>query len=319
MLTLLERPNVDGLYIIRKAVWSPDGSRLGVVRFLRIKGEPSSEVLVWNPECSSELLSLEVVPGNIMSIGFLPNGELIAALPNRNLVTWDVISGKRQNVVPAISEKPRGRPPILAASSRANTVFVWYSRYTGGITLARWNLESNLRQKESEIQNSNTGGYNNGKVESGLLCLDEQILVFAEGSNIRCVGVDRSWKTPTTLYSGTTSVERLFASPDGKHLGFAMGSRVFIGDLSSGELRNVAEFKGHQSFVFAAAFAGDEKTLVTGGQDGTTRVWNVKTNRETACYDWNVVRVTALAVSSDGSTIVVGGDGPQSLVMWDLD
>jgi WD40 repeat protein len=67
-------------------------------------------------------------------------------------------------------------------------------------------------------------------------------------------------------------------SPDGRQAARAEGRVIRLWDVASGQ--PVADFKGHTSDVTAIAFSDDGKTLVSGGRDGTLRVWNVADARE---------------------------------------
>lgn len=75
---------------------------------------------------------------------------------------------------------------------------------------------------------------------------------------------------------------------------------------------------GHRDSVWAvAALPGDPAHVLTGGEDHTVRVWDVRTSTTVATLPGASASVYALAVSADASTLAVGlGDGDISL--WSL-
>jgi WD40 repeat protein len=56
--------------------------------------------------------------------------------------------------------------------------------------------------------------------------------------------------------------------------------------------------------------------IASGGSDGTIRLWDSESGRELARWRAHESRVTALAFSPDGDTLVSGGDG--TVMFWDL-
>jgi WD40 repeat protein len=73
---------------------------------------------------------------------------------------------------------------------------------------------------------------------------------------------------------------------------------------------------GHDGWVPAVAVSADGTRAVTGGADGTVRVWDLTTGREQAQFTQGG-QVPAVAVSADGTRAVTGGlDG--TVRVWDL-
>ncbi len=79
---------------------------------------------------------------------------------------------------------------------------------------------------------------------------------------------------------------------------------IRLWDAASGAL--VRELKGHTDVIYVMAFFPDGRTLVSGGWDGTIRLWDVGTGRQLASAQGQG-SVYALGVTPDGSEIVVGG------------
>ena len=69
-------------------------------------------------------------------------------------------------------------------------------------------------------------------------------------------------------------------SPDGRIVALVEGSVIHLMDAVSGA--EVATLTGHRSDVVSVAFTADGQRLVSGGSDGTLRVWSVPQARELA-------------------------------------
>ena len=76
-----------------------------------------------------------------------------------------------------------------------------------------------------------------------------------------------------TLEGQTGSISSLAFSPDG--LRWLQG--VILDDLNvdvaSGEL--IRTLEGHSDWVFSVTFSPDGRRLISGGRDGTIRLWDV--------------------------------------------
>ena len=138
---------------------------------------------------------------------------------------------------------------------------------------------------------------------------------LATGSNDRH-GFIKIWNTATgglvkTLEGHADAVLSLAYSHDGKRLLSSSYDRTAIlWDLESSTAR---PFKGHESWVFSAAFApppkeGEAETrIVTASQDGTVMVWSIATQKPGPPFQGHTGPVYSARFSPDGRFIASAG------------
>lgn len=111
-------------------------------------------------------------------------------------------------------------------------------------------------------------------------------------------------------------------SPNGKHLAGAIG--VPAGPKSAGIValwdvvarRTLWTSRGHTSSVNTLGFSPDGKTLVSGGEEGSVRFWDVTDGREIDRIEPGRGPVVSIVLTPDARSLVIGsGD---SLWLWDI-
>ena len=66
------------------------------------------------------------------------------------------------------------------------------------------------------------------------------------------------------------------------------------------------------------AFTPDSAHLVTVSNDESARLWDTKTWKAVAGYEWQIGKLGCVAVSPDGMRMAAGGDSGK-VVIWDVD
>ena len=145
-------------------------------------------------------------------------------------------------------------------------------------------------------------------------CGDAAVFVWdaTTGQEILCV--DNKKVNFETILQGRGNFA---ASSNGKL--FAMGCadnaiRLFTTDDGS----EVARLSGHTGWPLSVCFHPDSDRLVTGGADGTVRLWEVSSGAEVMLKRLGLSAVTALTVTADGQTILCGTPDGQ-LYVWYAD
>jgi sterol desaturase/sphingolipid hydroxylase (fatty acid hydroxylase superfamily) len=75
---------------------------------------------------------------------------------------------------------------------------------------------------------------------------------------------------------------------------------------------------GHKGAVLSVAMTPDGRRIVSGGADGTVRVWDRATGQETTTLTGHVDAVRGVAIRADGERIISGGEDG-TVRMWDVE
>lgn len=134
------------------------------------------------------------------------------------------------------------------------------------------------------------------------------------------------WMCCHVLTGHTGTVTSIAITPDGQLLASSSDRTIKLWDLATGKLLHTFAGRspwsagwfadGHADRINAVTFC-DSKLLVSGGEDGAIKFWDVATRtllKTVSGHDWGVA---ALAVSPSGLLVSGGGDG--AIRLWDLE
>jgi WD40 repeat protein len=126
---------------------------------------------------------------------------------------------------------------------------------------------------------------------------------------------DGSWKSTGTVSFRAHAVAWC---PDSRLV--AVGTSDGVALVNGYTAQVMAQATGHEQAVAAIAVHPHRPLILTGSGDETVRLWEYTetslTPRET--FDWQLGRVTAVAVSPDGLLAAAGGASGE-VVVWDLE
>lgn len=103
-------------------------------------------------------------------------------------------------------------------------------------------------------------------------------------------------------------------SPDGKTLAVGDNRGVHLIDVATQVVTHVA---GHKATVTAVSFSQDGSRMLTASNDGTLRVWNMKTNPPTQTHLCKGGSVMHGVISSDGKS-AAAGERSGTVTVWDI-
>ena len=110
-------------------------------------------------------------------------------------------------------------------------------------------------------------------------------------------------------------------SPDGRHIAGSSEGAARVWDAETGTLQYT--LLGHSGSVFAVAWSPhDSSRLVTGGSDGTAKVWEI--GDEGAQELWSLSAqetksgIVGVAFSPDGTRVMAGDAAISAVKVWDL-
>jgi WD40 repeat protein len=286
-------------------------------------GNADGSVTLWNPLTGRCRDIFRTSLRSVLSLAFAPDGNLLAiggeGVPDSHgriapVSLWDLSPGGEQRllwlsisrVASSLAFSHDGKllavacPPLTPNSVR--TALAVFRRTFAGLVGPDENLWPGGTRRLTFSPDGNllaVAGMSNWNVE------------------LRDMSAGEGQRRATLHFQG--QIQALAFSPGGdpaqRVLAVAAGRFV---ELRDGGGRKRSALKGHTSLVRALAFSPDGRTLLTGGGDGTVRLWDLATGQETACLNWGLGPVQAVAFAPDGMTAAASGDSAEVMI-WDVD
>jgi WD40 repeat protein len=286
---------------VMAVTFAPDGRTL-------VTGGLDKTVRLWDPGTGQERTVLGRHPGAVYAVAFSPDGRTLASAGgSMSLRLWDVAAGRKAAdlkghtaVVKCAAFDPEGKVLASGAGDRS--------------------LSTHRRGQAMQWDLAHLGvGVTLWEAAYGVLAL-----AFGPGGRLLALGLgdrqlvlwDRVEQRAVRVLRQSVVVRAVAFHPDGQVLASVAHRRVCLWPVPDAQTPEYLD--GHEDRVCTLAFTPDGRFLLSGGWDGTVRLWDVARRKQHAAYDWQVGKVCALAVAPDGMTAAAAGSTGRA-VIWDLD
>ncbi|MEH1859123.1 MAG: serine/threonine-protein kinase [Nostoc sp.] len=292
--------------------------------------------------------------GSVNSVVISPDGNTLASGSGDNTIKlWNLATGKQIRTLPSERYANRGHfnsVYSVAISPDGNTL----ASGSGDNTIKLWNLVTGEQIRTLSFRSPTLPGSTKGTKLGGFGYRVNSVAISPDGKTIASDSEDgtiKLWNLETgkeihTFKGHFGSVLSVAISPDGKTL--ASGSEdgtIKLWNLETGkEIRTItAHFNSVNSFaislaiirrpdeipvgipgqsevnkVNSVAFSPDGKTLASGSNDKTIKLWNLATEKKIRTLTGHSDSVRSVAFSPDGKTLA-SSSGDKTIKLWSLE
>jgi WD40 repeat protein/serine/threonine protein kinase len=249
-------------------------------------------------------LGMDERHGWIHWVAFSPDGKLLAAAYETNLILWNIedqsrlwMRESREPVfINSVAFTPDGKAVVSGGGDRPN-IRVWDA--TTGNELAPFPSDQNAIFIKAVIAPG-------GQVMASIGGANRLILWDFAERRLR-VELPFSFSSPVVAFSPDARLVAAGATPDA----------IRIWEVASG--RPISMLHGHRGGITALAFTLDGAALVSAGRDGTVRLWGVRPPGEQDILKGHHDGVIRATFSPDGKLLATTElFPPVQTLLWDV-
>jgi WD40 repeat protein/class 3 adenylate cyclase/type II secretory pathway predicted ATPase ExeA len=298
----LEVPRLGGLL-----AWSPKGV------FVTEGRENSGLIDIRDSKTGERVLSFHGHDGDVNDVAFSPDGSRLASTgSDGKLNVWEASTGK-------------------LISSRSAFGEAWGPSFSadGSLVSAAWSSDDSLVQ----ILDLSTDRVVSIPVEREMvdtaLSPDGKHVAMAtrwEGDEVGAVFDVSTGEEEFALAGPSCCYHPGFRgvswSPDGRLIAASSGDTARVWDAETETVRHT--MTGHTGLVHSVAWSPDPSRprLVTGGSDGTAKVWEIRPDGVRELWSLSAQEsksgIVGVAFSPDGSRVMAGDADISAVKVWDL-
>jgi eukaryotic-like serine/threonine-protein kinase len=290
-------------------VYAPDGKTLA-------SGGFDSKVLLWKTGVRTGPTVLQGDPSPSLfafpSVAFSPDSNLLAMPSNNRTILWDCREMVKRRILDEGSREDRRfmSSTVAAFSLDGKTLAV-----EAGNQLTLWDVATGEKQKQYRLASASYPAGRQVALGRG------RISFSADGRYLvsRRRLLDLATGKPTSFLANDKNIALIALGPDDRAVAAAVYSKstradsVVVYDRQTGQPR--LKFEGRFGPIEDLVFSRDGQLLVSGGDDGTVRIWNLVKGEQQAICIGHQTAVLAVAISSDGQTVAsASADGVK---LWD--
>ncbi len=328
---------------VESVAYSPDGTRI-------VSGSHDQTVRVWDANHGHQILCLTGHGQSVNSASYSPDGlRIVSGGHDGTVRVWDAFSGQKLlcmtghgDWVNSVSYAPDGSR--IVSGGHKGTVLVWDARNGNQLLCLSQNRDTIRQVTFSPDGTRVVCGSDSGvciwdaRSGQGLLDITHLAVISVsfspDGSRIvgglydsRAIVWDaQSGQEIFCLTGHRCPVSSVSFSPDGSRIVSGCGAyypAIRVWDVSSGQ--QIHCLKGHSSHsmsgvmmpYLSVSYSLDGSHIVSGGSDGTIRVWNADGGQPLLSLLGHSLMVWKLAYSPDGSRMASGSsDG--TVRVWDV-
>ncbi|MGA9159268.1 MAG: BTAD domain-containing putative transcriptional regulator [Actinomycetota bacterium] len=291
-------PGVGGLLD-----WSPTGV------FVTEGVKDSGVIDIRDGETGQSILSFEGHDGDVNDVAFSPDGSMLASTgDDGTLKVWDPSTGD-----------------LLASASGAGAVVGPSFSADGSLVAAGWHEDFGGVVQVMDLSTGRvvkTLGID-GPIDTAFSPDGKRLAVasfWQDGAVFDLETGEEAFELNGTTNSIVVVHGGVSWSPDGRFIAATRSDGAGVWDAGTGRLR--FSLFGHSGLVLSAAWSPDSSRLVTGGIDGTARVWGIGVGGVQELWSLSTQEtrsgIVGVAFSPDGTRVMTGDAGITAVKIWDL-